>query len=131
MLGSPRWVGISLKQIARAPRAALRCTSATARSTSHSGIRQSGSSTPSEPALLALHERLAAEAREGRERDRAVDPAEGQVLDPRLRLVATRAHLVVGDGGDVHLRAVEAAYVAVGGRAERDGDVPLVHVDQP
>ena len=48
MLGSPRCVGISLKQIARAPRAALRATSATASSTSQSGMRQSGISLPSE-----------------------------------------------------------------------------------
>ena len=50
MLGNPRWVGISLKQTARAPRAALRVSSVTARSTSHMGMRQRGIRWPSEPA---------------------------------------------------------------------------------
>src|SRR4051812_44912961 len=50
MLGRPRCVGISLKQIARAPRAALRSTSFTASSTSQSGMMQSGMSTPPESA---------------------------------------------------------------------------------
>src|SRR5580698_9369866 len=47
MLGSPRWGGISLKQTARTPRAALRRTSAAARAASHKGMMQSGSSFPS------------------------------------------------------------------------------------
>src|ERR1700722_8561047 len=46
MLGSPRWGGISLKHTARTPRAALRRTSAAARSASHKGMRQSGMSLP-------------------------------------------------------------------------------------
>ena len=151
MLGSPRWVGISLKQIARAPRAALRVTSATASSTSHSGMRHSGircavgvpapvldhpvvvrtDALQPELEILAFHERLTAEPRERRERERAVDPAEREVLDARLRLVAAGSHLVVGQRRDEHLRAIEAGDVAVGRGVERDRDVPLVHVDQP
>ena len=42
MLGRPRCVGISLKHTARAPRAALRVTSAAARSASHMGTMHSG-----------------------------------------------------------------------------------------
>ncbi len=42
----PRCGGISLKQTARTPRAALRRTSAAARSASHSGMMHSGSSLP-------------------------------------------------------------------------------------
>src|SRR3954447_15612410 len=48
MLGRPRCVGISLKHTARAPRAALRCTSCAASCASHSGMRQSGMSAPPE-----------------------------------------------------------------------------------
>ena len=81
--------------------------------------------------VAALHERLPAEARERRERERAVDPGEREVVDARLRVVAAGPHLVVGHRGDVHLRAVEAADVAVGRGVERDRDVALVHVDQP
>ena len=150
MLGRPRCVGISLKQIARAPRAALRATSATARSTSQSGMMHSGIRCAAgvgapvldhpvvvrphafEPELevVALHERLAAKARERRERERAVDPGEREVVDARLRLVTARPHLVVRHRRDVHLAAVEPAHVAVGRRVERDRDVALVHVDQ-
>src|SRR3974390_3322534 len=46
IVGRPRWCGSSLKQIARHPLPATRCTSAAARSTSHSGIRHSGMFTP-------------------------------------------------------------------------------------
>src|ERR1700723_1533156 len=46
MLGSPRWGGISLKQTARTPRAALRRTSAAARGASHNGMMHSGSRAP-------------------------------------------------------------------------------------
>src|SRR6478672_1430266 len=46
MLGSPSFDGISEKQIACAPLAAMRCTSATERSTSQIGMRQSGMFTP-------------------------------------------------------------------------------------
>jgi hypothetical protein len=46
MLGSPRWGGISLKQAARTPLAALRRTSAAAFEASHSGMRHNGSSRP-------------------------------------------------------------------------------------
>src|SRR5580692_4673311 len=48
MEGSPRWGGISLKQTARTPRAALRRTSAAALVASHSGIRHRGRSAPAE-----------------------------------------------------------------------------------
>ncbi len=46
IVGSLRWWGSSLKQNARTPRSALRRISAAARSTSHSGIRQSGMFMP-------------------------------------------------------------------------------------
>src|ERR1700704_1376406 len=42
IVGRPRWYGNSLKHTARTPRAALRRTSATAASTSHSGMIPSG-----------------------------------------------------------------------------------------
>src|SRR5205807_4845693 len=48
MLGRPRCTGISLKHTARAPRSALRRTSAAASSTSQRGIRQRGMRTPPE-----------------------------------------------------------------------------------
>ena len=48
MLGSPRRVGSSLKQKARTPRSALRRISATASSTSQSGMMQSGMFIPPE-----------------------------------------------------------------------------------
>ena len=47
MLGKPRYAGISEKQTARTPRAALRSTSAAASRGSHSGTRHSGTSRPS------------------------------------------------------------------------------------
>src|ERR1700722_5686018 len=47
MLGSPRCGGISLKQTARTPRAALRRTSVAASSGSHRGMRQRGINEPS------------------------------------------------------------------------------------
>ena len=46
MVGSFRWWGSSLKQMARTPRWALRSVSAAASSTSQSGMRQSGMFTP-------------------------------------------------------------------------------------
>ncbi len=46
MVGSFRWWGSSLKQMARTPRSALRWVSSAASSTSHSGMRQSGMFTP-------------------------------------------------------------------------------------
>src|SRR5687768_4992577 len=46
MLGKPRCVGISLKHTAWHPRAALRRTSAAARSASHSGMICNGSRRP-------------------------------------------------------------------------------------
>src|SRR5947209_6427897 len=46
IVGSARWCGSSLKQIARQPLSAIRCTSFAASSTSQSGIRQSGMFTP-------------------------------------------------------------------------------------
>src|ERR1700677_2925011 len=46
MLGSPKWGGISLKQWARTPRAALRRTSAAANPASHRGMMQRGISRP-------------------------------------------------------------------------------------
>src|SRR5580704_6560196 len=42
MLGRPRWGGISLKQTARTPRAALRRTSAAAFSATHKGMMHNG-----------------------------------------------------------------------------------------
>ena len=50
-----------------------------------------------------LVERLAAEPRERRERQRTVGPVELEVLDARVALVATGPHLVVGDRGHHHL----------------------------
>src|ERR1700722_17277444 len=47
MLGRPRCGGISLKQTARTPRAALRRTSVAASSGSHRGMRQRGINEPS------------------------------------------------------------------------------------
>src|SRR4051794_14424375 len=46
IVGSFKWWGSSLKQIARQPLSAMRCTSFAARSTSHNGIKQSGMFTP-------------------------------------------------------------------------------------
>ena len=46
IVGSLRWWGNSLKQNARTPRSALRWISAAARSSSHSGMMQSGMLTP-------------------------------------------------------------------------------------
>src|SRR5581483_9546404 len=46
IVGSLRWCGSSLKQMARTPRSALRCVSAAAASTSHRGMRQSGMFMP-------------------------------------------------------------------------------------
>ena len=96
MLGSLRRVGISLKAMARTPRSALRLVSAAASSASHSGMMHSGMLTPPDGAhhsstiqslfaftqarpellVLALVEGLAAEAGEGRERERAVGVVE-------------------------------------------------------
>ena len=116
MLGRPRCVGISLKQIARAPRAALRCdlgdrevdvpqrdqaqrdqvaVGVGAPVVDHPVVVGADALQP-ELEVVALHERLAAEARERRERERAVDAREREVVDARLRLVAAGPHLVVG-----------------------------------
>src|SRR5580765_3741822 len=46
IVGSFKWCGNSLKQMARRPWSATRCTSAAARSTSHNGMRQSGMLLP-------------------------------------------------------------------------------------
>jgi hypothetical protein len=73
-----------------------------------------------ELAVFRFEERLAAEARERRERQRRVDPVHLHVVDARLRLVATRAHLVVGDRRHCHVVAIEAD----------GGDVTLVDVDE-
>ena len=73
-----------------------------------------------ELAVLRLEERLAAEARERREAERRLDPVHLHVVDARLRVVATGAHLVVGDRRHRHVVAVEA---------DR-GDVALVDVDE-
>ena len=81
--------------------------------------------------VLALHERLPAEARERRERQRAVHPVRGEVLDARVAVVAARAHLVVRHGGHLELRPVESAFDAVRRRVQRDGDEALVDVDEP
>src|SRR5207253_10400189 len=48
MVGRPRWYGSSLKHTACTPRAALRWTSATAASTSQSGMMPSGMRRPPE-----------------------------------------------------------------------------------
>src|ERR1041385_2343266 len=48
MVGSLRWWGSSLKQMARTPRSALRLVSFAASSTSHNGMRQRGMLTPPE-----------------------------------------------------------------------------------
>src|SRR3954451_447059 len=48
IVGSFRWWGSSLKQMARTPRCALRSVSLAASSTSHSGMRQRGMLTPPE-----------------------------------------------------------------------------------
>ena len=82
--------------------------------------------------VLALVERLAAEAGEGRERQRAVRVVEGQVLDALVTVPAALAHLVVRDGGHGHLGAVEDEFplVVLGDRGARDGDELLVDVDE-
>ncbi len=73
-----------------------------------------------ELAVLGLEERLAAEARERRERQRRLDPVDVHVVEPGLGVVAARAHLVVGDRRHRHVVTVEA---------DR-GDVALVDVDE-
>ena len=86
----------------------------------------------SELLVVALVERLAAEPREGRERERAVRVIERQVLDALVPVPATLAHVVVGDGGHRHLGAVEPeiALVVPGDRGLGDGDELLVDVDE-
>ena len=127
--GRPRCGGISLKHTARTPRAALRRTSAAASSASHSGMMHSGIRRPPrvaaplldhpvvvrvharerELAVLGLEERLAAEAREGREAQRRLDVVERPCRRARaFGLVAAGAHLVVGDRRHRHVVAVEA-----------------------
>ena len=51
----------------------------------------------------AFEERLAAEARQRREAHRRFDPAHVHVGEARRRVVATRAHVVVGDRSERHL----------------------------
>src|SRR5438105_3725243 len=69
-------------------------------------------------ALLKLN--VAATARKRGERQRGVDPVHLHVVEAGLRVVATGAHLVIGDGRHRHVVAVEP---------DRR-HVPLVHVDQ-
>ena len=73
-----------------------------------------------ELAVLGLGEGLAAEAGERREAQRRLHVVHLHVLDPGLGVVATGAHLVVGDGRGGHVVAVEA---------DR-GHVALVDVDE-
>ena len=70
--------------------------------------------------VLRLEEGLAAEAREGREAQGRLDVVRAHVLDPGLRVVAARTHLVVGDRGHRHVVAIEAD----------GGHVTLVDVDE-
>ena len=70
--------------------------------------------------VLRLGERLPAEARERREAQRRLDVVDVHVLEPGLRVVATGAHLVVGDRRQRHLVA----------REPDRGDVALVRRDQ-
>ena len=73
-----------------------------------------------ELAVLGLGEGLAAEPRERREAERRLHVVHLHVLDARLRLVAARPHLVVGDRRHRHVVAVEA----------HRRDVALVDVDE-
>ena len=73
-----------------------------------------------ELAVLGLGEGLTAEPGERREAERHVDVVHQHVLDPGDRVVAARAHLVVGHRRHRHLVA------AVADR----GDVALVDVDE-
>src|SRR5207245_4115248 len=61
-----------------------------------------------ELAVVGFEKRLAAEARERRERERRVRVVDVHVLEPRLRLVTAAAHLVERDGDDLHLVARKA-----------------------
>ena len=81
--------------------------------------------------VVALHERLAAEAWERREGERAVDAGEREVVDARLRARSSPGRISSYVIAAMYIfAAVEAADVAVGRRVERDRDVPLVHVDE-
>ena len=109
MLGRPRCVGISLKQIARAPRGVAldlghRELDVPERDQAQRDQVTVGVGAPvldhpvvvgadafqPELEVAAFHERLPAEPRERRERERAVDAREREVVDARFRLVATR-----------------------------------------
>ena len=57
--------------------------------------------------VVGFVERLAAEARERGEGERAVDPVALEVVDARVALVTAGAHLVVGERFHHHLGAVE------------------------
>ena len=141
--------GSSEKHTARTPRAALRSISFAASSTSHSGMMQSGMLMPIDgiaplldhPVVVGLHarqrellvvglvERLAAEARERRERQRAVDPVELEVLLALLGVPAAGPHVVVGGRRHRHGGLVELRQVVVGRRRLRDRDELLLDVD--
>src|SRR5207249_10585535 len=84
-----------------------------------------------EPKLLvvALEERLAAKTRKRRERQRTVTARDLEVFLARLRVVATRPHLLIRNRGHVHAARIELRQVATRRRVERNGDEPLVHVD--
>jgi hypothetical protein len=136
MLGSPRWLGISLKHTAC--RVAANYGGRELRIPQrHDHQRDEAAPGVAAPLLdhpvvvgldareaevlvVDLGERLTAEARKGREAQRGVDPVQIHVLESRLRLVAARSHLVVRDRRHRHVVAVEA-----------DGrHVPLVDVDE-
>ena len=70
--------------------------------------------------VLALGERLAAEPGHRREAQRTLDVVDVHVREASLRLVATGAHLVVGDRRQGHLVA----------RKPDRGDVALVRLDE-
>src|SRR5947199_7632324 len=57
--------------------------------------------------VLGFHERLPAKARERRERQRRLDPVDVHVLEARLRVETTRAHLLIRDRSDLDLVTVE------------------------
>ena len=79
--------------------------------------------------VVGLVERLAAEPRERRERQRPVDPVELEILLALLGVVAPGPHVVVGGRGHCHDRLLELRHVVAGRRRLRDGDELLLHVD--
>ena len=62
---------------------------------------------------LRFEERLAAEARERRERERRLDPVDVHVLEARLRVAAARAHVVHRDRADRDLVAAGTPAAAI------------------